>query len=96
MNLLRNLHSIFQDEEGLGHEEEVEAAGLEEDLDAAGLKDISDGRGQDSKEEDDEEDKCNTPCYSSPNYLHYRLNDASSALVNQTLIEMKEILFNFF
>jgi hypothetical protein len=45
MNLLISLHSIFQDEESLGREEEVEATGLEEDLNAEGLKDTSNGRG---------------------------------------------------
>jgi hypothetical protein len=55
MNLLISLHSIFQDEESLRREEEVEVAGLEEDLDAVGLEDTSNGRGQDSEEEDEEE-----------------------------------------
>jgi hypothetical protein len=45
MNLLISLHSIFQDEESLGQEEEVEAAGLEEDLEASGLKKTTDGGG---------------------------------------------------
>jgi hypothetical protein len=45
MNLLISLHSIFQDEESLGREEEVEAAGLEEDLDAVRLEETSNGRG---------------------------------------------------
>jgi hypothetical protein len=44
MNLLISLHSIFQDEESLGREEEVEATGLE-DLDVVGLKDTSDSGG---------------------------------------------------
>jgi hypothetical protein len=35
----------------------VEVAGLEEDLDAVGLEDTSDGKGQDSKVEEDEEDE---------------------------------------
>jgi hypothetical protein len=39
----------------LGREEEVEAIVLE-DLDAAGLKDTTDGRGQDSEEEEGHED----------------------------------------
>jgi hypothetical protein len=55
MNLLISLHSIFQDEESLRREEEVEVAGLEEDLDAVGLEDTSNGRGQDFEEEDEEE-----------------------------------------
>jgi hypothetical protein len=52
MNLLTSLHSIFQNEESLGREEEVQVAGLEEDLDAVGLEDTSDGIGQDSEEEE--------------------------------------------
>jgi hypothetical protein len=28
---------------------------------------------------------CNTPCYAFHNYLHYKLNQASSALVNQVV-----------
>jgi hypothetical protein len=44
MNLLISLHSIFQDEESLGQEEEVEATGLE-DLDVVGLEDTSDSGG---------------------------------------------------
>jgi hypothetical protein len=44
MNLLISLHSIFQDEESLGREEEVEATGLE-DLDDVGLEDTSDSGG---------------------------------------------------
>jgi hypothetical protein len=44
MNLLISLHSIFQDEESLGREEEVEATGLE-DLDVVGLEDTSDSGG---------------------------------------------------
>jgi hypothetical protein len=56
MNLLISLHSIFQDEESLGREEEVEATGLQEDLDAAGLEDTSDGGGQDSEEEEGHEE----------------------------------------
>jgi hypothetical protein len=43
MNLLISLHFIFQDEDILGWEEEVEAMGLEEDLD---------GGGQDSEKEE--------------------------------------------
>jgi hypothetical protein len=43
MNLLISFHSIFQDEESLGREEDLELAGLEE---------TSDG-GQDSEEEDE-------------------------------------------
>jgi hypothetical protein len=46
MNLLISLHSIFQDEESLGREEEVEATRLENDLDATGLEDTSDGGGR--------------------------------------------------
>jgi hypothetical protein len=56
MNLLISLHSIFQDEESLGREEEVEASGIEEDLDAVGLKDTSDGGGQDTEEEEGNEE----------------------------------------
>jgi hypothetical protein len=56
MNLLISLHSIFQDEESLGREEEVEATGLQEDLDAVGLEDTSDGGGQDSEEEEGHEE----------------------------------------
>jgi hypothetical protein len=41
----------------LRREEEVEAAGIEEDLDATGLEDTSDGGGQDSKEEEDEDEE---------------------------------------
>jgi hypothetical protein len=55
MNLLTSLHSIFQNEESLGREEEVQVAGLEEDLDAMGLEDTSDGIGQDSEEEEGHE-----------------------------------------
>jgi hypothetical protein len=55
MNLLTSLHSIFQNEESLGREEEVQVAGLEEDLDAVGLEDTSDGIGQDSEEEEGHE-----------------------------------------
>jgi hypothetical protein len=48
MNLIISLHSIFQDEESLRQEKEVEAAGLEHN---------SDGEGHDSEEvEDDEEE----------------------------------------
>jgi hypothetical protein len=53
INLLISLQSIFQDEESLGREEEVEATGLEEDLDVAGLKYTSDGGWQDSEEEEE-------------------------------------------
>jgi hypothetical protein len=56
MNLLISLHSIFQDEESLGREEEVEGARLEEDLDATGLEDTSNGGGQNSKEEERHEE----------------------------------------
>jgi hypothetical protein len=55
MNLLTSLHSIFQNEESLGREEEVQVAGLEEDLDAVGLEDTSDSIGQDSEEEEGHE-----------------------------------------
>jgi hypothetical protein len=55
MNLLTSLHSIFQDEERFGWEEEVDAAGLEEDLDTAGLEDTSDSGGYDFEEEEDKE-----------------------------------------
>jgi hypothetical protein len=41
INLLISLYFIFQDEESLGWEEEVEAVGLEEDLDTVGLKETS-------------------------------------------------------
>jgi hypothetical protein len=44
MKLLISLHSIFQDEESFGQEEEVEAEGLE-DLEVAGLEETSDGGG---------------------------------------------------
>jgi hypothetical protein len=47
MNLPTSLHSIFQDEDSLRREEEVEATGLEEELD--------EDRGHDSEEEEDEE-----------------------------------------
>jgi hypothetical protein len=56
MNLLISLHSIFQDEESLGREEEVEGVRLEEDLDATGLEDTSNGGGQNSKEEERHEE----------------------------------------
>jgi hypothetical protein len=55
MNLLTSLHSIFQNEESLGREEEVQVAGLEEDLDVVGLEDTSDGIGKDSEEEEGHE-----------------------------------------
>jgi hypothetical protein len=55
MNLLISLHSIFQDKESLGREEEVEVAGLE-DLEAVGLKETSNGGGRDSEEEEEEEE----------------------------------------
>jgi hypothetical protein len=45
MNLLTSLHSIFQNEESLGRDEEVEAAGLEADLEVAELKETSNGGG---------------------------------------------------
>jgi hypothetical protein len=63
MNLLTSLHSIFQDEEILRWEEEVEVVGLEEDLDDAGLEDPSDNGGHDSEEEEDEdeEEECDIP-----------------------------------
>jgi hypothetical protein len=56
VNLLISLHSIFQYEESLGWEEEVEVAGLEEDLDAAGLEDTSDDGGQEDEEEEGHEE----------------------------------------
>jgi hypothetical protein len=56
MNLLTSLHSIFQDGESLGQEEEVEAVGLEVDLEAARLEKTSDGGGNDSEREEDEEE----------------------------------------
>jgi hypothetical protein len=56
MNLLTYLHSIFQDEDSLGREEEVEVAGLEEDFDAARLEDTFNGGEQDSKEQEGEEE----------------------------------------
>jgi hypothetical protein len=43
MNLLISFHSIFQDEETSGWEEEVEDAGREEDLEVAGREESSDG-----------------------------------------------------
>jgi hypothetical protein len=50
MNLLASLYSIFQHEESLRREEEVEAMGLkEEDLDEDG--------GQEYEEEEDEEEE---------------------------------------
>jgi hypothetical protein len=54
MNLLISFHPIFQDEESLGREDEVEHAGWKEDLEVAGLEETSDG-GHDSEEEDEEE-----------------------------------------
>jgi hypothetical protein len=51
------LHSIFQDDESLGWEEEVEVVGLEEDLDAVGHEGTSDGGRQDSAKEEDEEEE---------------------------------------
>jgi hypothetical protein len=53
MNFLIPFHSIFQDEESLGREEEVEHVGWE-DLEVAWLEETSDG-GWDFKEEDVEE-----------------------------------------
>jgi hypothetical protein len=38
MNLLISFHSIFQDEESLGREEEVEHVGQEEDLEVGGWR----------------------------------------------------------
>jgi hypothetical protein len=38
MNLLTSLHSIFQHEESLRREEEVEATWLEEEVEAMGLE----------------------------------------------------------
>jgi hypothetical protein len=58
MNLLISLHSIFQDEESLEREEEVEAVGLEEDLEPAGLEETSNGGGHDSEEEEEKEERC--------------------------------------
>jgi hypothetical protein len=55
MNLLISFHSIFQDEETSGWEEEVEDAGREEDLEVAGREESSDGGQEDSKEVDSEE-----------------------------------------
>jgi hypothetical protein len=52
MNLLISLHSIFQDEESFGREEEVEAARLEEEVEVAGLEETFD-RGHDTKEEEE-------------------------------------------
>jgi hypothetical protein len=43
MNLLISFHSIFQDEESLGQEEEVEHAGHEDDLEGAELEDTTNG-----------------------------------------------------
>jgi hypothetical protein len=48
MNLLISFHSIFQDEESLGPEEEVEHARQEEDLEVVGLEETS-GGAQDSE-----------------------------------------------
>jgi hypothetical protein len=56
MNLLTSLHYIFQDEESLGREEEVEAAGSEEDLDTPRLEDTSDSGGRDCEEEEGHEE----------------------------------------
>jgi hypothetical protein len=55
MSLLISLHSIFQDKESLGREEEVEVVGLE-DLEVVGLKETSNGGGRDSEEEEGHED----------------------------------------
>jgi hypothetical protein len=42
MNLLISFHSIFQDEETSGREEEVEDAGWEEDLEVVGQEEDDD------------------------------------------------------
>jgi hypothetical protein len=61
MNLLTSLHSIFQHEESLRQEEEVEATGLEEEVEAMRLEeeDLDDDGGYDSEEveEEDEEEE---------------------------------------
>jgi hypothetical protein len=56
MNLLTSLHYIFQDEESLGREEEVEDAGPKEDLDTPRLEDTSDSGGRDCEEEEGHEE----------------------------------------
>jgi hypothetical protein len=52
MNLLTSLHSIFQHEESLRRDEEVEATGLEEEVEAKGLEeeDLDEDGGHDSEE----------------------------------------------
>jgi hypothetical protein len=40
----------------------MEAVGLDEDLDAMGQKDTSDGRGQDSEQEEDDEEEGRRVC----------------------------------
>jgi hypothetical protein len=55
MNLLTSLHSIFQHEESLRQNEEVEATGLEEEVEATRLEeeDLDEDGGQDSEEEEE-------------------------------------------
>jgi hypothetical protein len=55
MNLFISFHSIFQDEESSGWEEEVEDAGWEVDLEVAGREESSDGGQEDSEEEGPDE-----------------------------------------
>jgi hypothetical protein len=59
MNLLTSLHSIFQHEESLRRDEEVEAMGLEEEVEAKGLEeeDLDEDGGHDSEEEEDEDEE---------------------------------------
>jgi hypothetical protein len=59
MNLLTSLHSIFQHEESLRRDEEVEATGLEEEVEAKGLEeeDLDEDGGHDSEEEEDEDEE---------------------------------------
>jgi hypothetical protein len=58
MNLLTSLHSIFQHEEILRQEEEVEATGLEEEVEAMRLEeeDLDEDAGQNFEEEEEEEE----------------------------------------
>jgi hypothetical protein len=59
MNLLTSLHSIFQNEESLRREEEVEATGLEEEVEATRLEeeDLDEDGGYDSEEEEDKDEE---------------------------------------
>jgi hypothetical protein len=56
MNLLTSLHSIFQDGESWGGQEEVEATRLEADLEVVKLEETSGGGGQYYEQEEDEKD----------------------------------------